>query len=94
MNLQPRLTGALSRTAIAELIAGDPPLLEEYHDIDAQLQPNGFDVSVRAVSAYDADSGSGSIGVSDGDRALRRCPGTRSCPSIQTVGYISNPAPT
>ena len=70
MNQQPRLTGALSRTTIARLIAGDPPLLNEYRDIDAQLQPNGFDVSVRAVSAYGDVSAPGSIGISDGDRAL------------------------
>ena len=63
-------SGALSRATIAQLIAGDPPLLDEYRDIDAQLQPNGFDVSVRSVSAYDADSGPGSIGVLDGDREL------------------------
>ena len=63
-------SGVLSRATIARLIAGDPPLLDEYRDIDAQLQPNGFDVSVRAVSAYGDGSAPGSIGISDGDRAL------------------------
>ena len=62
--------GALSRAAIARLIAGDPPLLEQCPDISGQLQPNGFDVSVRSVFAYDGDTGSGSIGVCDADRVL------------------------
>lgn len=62
--------GVLSRAAIAGLIAGDPPLLEGCPDINAQLQPNGFDVSVRSIAAYDAVSTPGSIGISDGDRAL------------------------
>lgn len=62
--------GVLSHAAIADLIAGDPPLLEECPDIDGQLQPNGFDVSVQAVSAYDDVSAPGSIGISDGDRTL------------------------
>ncbi len=70
MNQQPQLTGALSRAAIADLIAGDPPLLEEYRDFNVHLQPNGFDVSVRSVSHYHADSTPGSIGVLDADRAL------------------------
>jgi len=70
MNPQSQLTGALSRAAIADLIAGDPPLLEEYRDLNVQLQPNGFDVSVRSVSAYDAESTAGSIGVCDADRVL------------------------
>lgn len=70
MNQQLQLTGALSRAAIAELIAGNPPLLEECPDINEQLQPNGFDVSVRSVSNYCPDSGPGSIGVLDGDRVL------------------------
>lgn len=70
MNQQPQLTGALSRATIAELIAGDPPLLEQCHDISEQLQPNGFDMSVRSVSHYHADSTPGSIGVLDADRAL------------------------
>ena len=63
-------SGALRRATIARLIAGEPPLLDGYRDIDAQLQPNGFDVSVRAVSAYDDGSAPGGIGISDGDRAL------------------------
>lgn len=62
--------GALNRAAIAGLIAGDPPLLEECPDINEQLQPNGFDVSLRSVSAFDADSMPGSIGASNADRAL------------------------
>ena len=62
--------GALNRDAIATLLAGDPPLLEECPELHGQLQPNGIDVTVRSVASYPAGSGPGSIGVSDADRAL------------------------
>jgi len=32
------------------LIQGDPPLIECYLDLEAQLQTNGFDLSLRSVS--------------------------------------------
>ena len=63
-------SGALSRASIASLIAGDPPLVEGHRDIAAQLQPNGFDVSVRSVASFNADAGPGSIGAADADRTL------------------------
>ena len=64
------LSGALSRASIASLIAGDPPLVEGHRDLGAQLQPNGFDVSLRSVASYDVASGPGSVGVADADRTL------------------------
>ncbi|MDE2787077.1 MAG: deoxyuridine 5'-triphosphate nucleotidohydrolase [Chloroflexota bacterium] len=62
--------GALNRDAIASLLAGDPPLLEECPDLHSQLQSNGFDVTVRAVASFTLAAGAGAIGVSDDDRAL------------------------
>ena len=71
MTIDPRSpSGVLSRAAIADLIAGDPPLLEQFRDLKQQLQPNGFDVTVRSVAGYGVGSMSGSIGVSDEDRTL------------------------
>lgn len=63
-------TGALNRDAIAALLAGDPPLLEECPDLRGQLQPNGIDVTVRSVASFPPEAGAGAIGVSDADRAL------------------------
>jgi dUTP pyrophosphatase len=40
---------ALSREEIRRLLEGQPPLLESCLDIESQLQPNGFDISVRDV---------------------------------------------
>ncbi len=66
----PAKSAALSRDAIAQLIAGVPPLLEGCPDVERQLQPNGFDISVRSVSSYDAGAGPGAIGRCDADRTL------------------------
>ena len=40
----------LSRDDILALIKSDPPLVESYLDLEAQLQTNGFDLSLRSVS--------------------------------------------
>ncbi len=66
----PKFAGVLSRGTIGALIKGDPPLVAEYRDLDQQLQPNGFDVTVRSVVAYSESSAGGSIGISDDDRRL------------------------
>ncbi len=67
---QTTLRGALNREAIASLIAGRPPLLEECPDLSNQLQPNGIDVTVRSVASYSPGDRAGAIGVSDADRVL------------------------
>ncbi len=41
----------LSHDHILALIHGEPPLIESYLDIESQLQTNGFDLSLRSVSA-------------------------------------------
>ena len=63
-------SGTLNRDAIASLLEGDLPLLQEYLDLQGQLQPNGIDVTVRAVAAYPSGTGPGAIGWSDADRVL------------------------
>ena len=40
----------LAKTDILALLKSAPPLIESYIDLDAQLQTNGFDLSLRSVS--------------------------------------------
>ena len=42
----------LSHDDLLALIHGHPPLVESYLDLDAQLQANGFDLSLRSVSGF------------------------------------------
>ena len=64
--------GALNRDAIAALINGavSIPLVSEYIDLNSQLQPNGFDLTVRDVAGIRAESGAAALGVADADRRL------------------------
>jgi dUTP pyrophosphatase len=64
------IAGVLSRQAIASLIASDPPLLSDYVNLEQQLQPNGFDLTVRSVASYVSCGPAGSIGIADADRRL------------------------
>ena len=57
----------LNREEIASLIASEFPLVEGYVSLDSQLQPNGFDLSLRDLSSFGAP---GAIGSSDADRVL------------------------
>lgn len=40
---------ALGRESIADLVLGTPPLVEAYLSLEEQLQPNGFDLTLREV---------------------------------------------
>ena len=57
----------LNREEIAKLIAGNPPLIEDYVALDSQLQPNGFDLSVREVGRFTTP---GQLGASNDSRVL------------------------
>ncbi|MCS7207027.1 MAG: deoxyuridine 5'-triphosphate nucleotidohydrolase [Dehalococcoidia bacterium] len=47
------MTGAiLERETLYALIQACPPLLEGWVDLDAQLQPHGFDLSLREVASF------------------------------------------
>jgi dUTP pyrophosphatase len=59
--------GALTREDLRQRILGDPPLLTDYHDLNAQLQPNGFDLTLGAINQF---RGPGSIAVDNADRVL------------------------
>jgi dUTP pyrophosphatase len=59
--------GVLTREDLRQRILSDPPLLTDYHDLDAQLQPNGFDLTIGAVNRF---LGPGSIAVDNAERVL------------------------
>ena len=57
----------LDKHSIGTLVRGDPPLVECYLSLDNQLQPNGFDTSLREVAALVSP---GSIGCDPDNREL------------------------
>ncbi|HWV24698.1 MAG TPA: deoxyuridine 5'-triphosphate nucleotidohydrolase [Thermomicrobiales bacterium] len=62
------LGGVLSREQIRALVEKDDrPLLSDYIDLDAQIQPNGVDLTLREVSRH---MGAGAIGTDSADRVL------------------------
>ncbi len=59
--------GPLNRDEIARLLSGDDPLIRDYFSLEAQLQPNGFDLSLREVAKFESP---GQMGESESDRVL------------------------
>ena len=59
--------GVLSREALRTRIEGMPPLIANWLDLDEQLQPSGFDLSLRFVSRL---SGAGTLARSNAGRIL------------------------
>ncbi len=57
----------LNREEITRLLEGNPPLIEGYVELESQLQPNGFDLSLQEVARFGAP---GQLGASDTDREL------------------------
>ena len=57
----------LDRESIGKLIDHSPPLVEDIRSLEQQLQPNGFDLSLREVSALTTP---GSIGAEPDQREL------------------------
>ena len=57
----------LDRDSIGHLIEGTPPLLEHFLSLESQLQPNGFDMTVRDVARLATP---GTIGVEGSSRVL------------------------
>lgn len=63
------ITMILSDAEIKKLILEhDPPLIEDYIDLKVQLQPAGFDLTLKSIHIFD------DIGVIDFDNKLRRLP--------------------
>ncbi len=60
--------GVLSREQLRTLVTDAPrPLCTDFIDLEAQLQPNGFDLTLREISRF---VGQGQIGRESGDRTL------------------------
>jgi dUTP pyrophosphatase len=61
------MNGVLSRKDIKRLIQQNPPLIEGYINLEQQVQPNGFDITVRDIAMLQT---MGQIGVDNGLRQL------------------------
>jgi dUTP pyrophosphatase len=59
--------GVLSREQLRALVSAEPSLLSEWVDLDAQLQPNGVDLTLREVSRF---AGGGVLGADNAGRVL------------------------
>jgi len=68
----------LSGKEITRLIKNSPPLLEEYQNLDEQLQPNGFDITLREIGAIKS---AGRIAVDNGRRQVS---------DLETCAYDEN----
>jgi dUTP pyrophosphatase len=57
----------LSKQDILNLINGNPPLVAGYVKLEDQLQPNGFDLSLREIADIRTE---GTIAISNSERVL------------------------
>jgi dUTP pyrophosphatase len=57
----------LAKNNILELIQRKPPLIENYTNLEDQLQPNGFDLTLKEVSSLQT---AGQIGVNNSQRRV------------------------
>lgn len=72
------ISNPLDQDSIVSLIHGPSPLVEEFLSLEDQLQPNGFDITLREVGRLVS---AGSIGAGTGDREL---------PSTEIVAFDSD----
>ncbi len=57
----------LSKNEIRRLISQTPPLIQDYKNLEGQLQPNGFDMTLRTVSVI---STQGQIPIENSQRVI------------------------
>ena len=62
-----KMTAVLSKQDIHRLLQQEPPLIEGYIDLEAQLQPNGFDLTLREVALLQT---AGNIATSNSQRLV------------------------
>lgn len=79
--------GVLGRGALLKRIMSERPLLTGWIDLDQQLQPNGFDLTLREIGRF---SGVGTIAV---DNARRHLPEIDSLPFGDDGGIDLSPGP-
>ncbi len=73
--------GILDRASLQQMLDGSPPLVEGMPDPDAQLQPNGIDLTVRSVAWL---ASPGQMGATDEDRVLAKADDLQ----FETDGYL------
>ena len=61
------MTAVLSKRDIHRLLRRKPPLIEEWIDLEQQVQPNGFDLTLREVTLLQSP---GRIAVADSQRLV------------------------
>ena len=61
------MTTVLSRAEISRLLEGKPPLIEEWVDLEQQLQPNGIDLTLREVALLQS---AGTIAADNSQRQI------------------------
>jgi len=61
------MTTVLSRAEIRRLLAGKPPLVEDFVDLEQQLQPNGIDLTLHEVALLQS---AGTITVDNSQRQV------------------------
>lgn len=65
--METMLPGVLSREQLRDMILRETPLISGWTDLEAQLQPNGFDVTLAQVQRH---RGRGTIGTTNEQRVL------------------------
>ena len=61
------MVAVLSKQDIQGLLQQEPPLIEDYVNLEEQLQPNGFDLTLREIALLQS---SGRIAVKDSQRLV------------------------
>ncbi len=61
------MTAVLAKADIQKILQQNPPLVEGYVDIEAQLQPNGFDLTLQDIALLET---AGQIAASDQERRI------------------------
>jgi len=61
------MAAILSKQDILRLLKQQPPLIEDYINLEEQVQPNGFDLTLREVALLQS---SGKIATSDNQRVV------------------------
>jgi dUTP pyrophosphatase len=61
------MSAVLTKNDIKGLLKQEPPLIEGYISLEEQLQPNGFDLTLREIALFQS---SGKIATSDSQRLV------------------------
>ena len=61
------MAAILSKKDIQKLIQGQPPLVEDYINLEEQVQPNGFDLTLREVALLQSP---GTIAIDNSQRVI------------------------